>query len=158
MKTEAVGESDAIRKRGEGEAAASKAKGLAEADVIRQQGLSEAEATAKKAEAWKLYTQAAIIQQVIDALPKVAAAISAPLAQTDRIVVISSGGDGAGISKITEDVTNIIAQVPTTIEALTGVDLVAALQGLPGVSDGSDGSDEQEQETEELSEESEAEK
>jgi flotillin len=155
LQTEAIGESDALRKQGEGEAAASKAKGLAEADVIRQQGLSEAEATAKKAEAWKQYTQAAIIQQIIDALPKVAGAISAPLAQTDRIVVINSSTDGAGTSKITEDVTNIIAQVPTTIEALTGIDLVAALQGLPGISDATDGSSEQEVETVEVSEKSE---
>ncbi len=135
LRTEADGESEAIRKRGEGEADAAKAKGLAEAEVIRQQGLSEAEATEKKAQAWQQYTQAAIIQQVIDALPEVAAAVAAPLAKTDRIVIISSGGDGrgAGASKVTEDVTNIIAQVPTTIEALTGVNLMEALKQLPGI-------------------------
>ena len=87
-----------------------------------------------------------------------AGAISAPLAQTDRIVVINSSTDGAGTSKVTEDVTNIIAQVPTTIEALTGIDLVAALQGLPGVRDATDGSGAQEEELIEVSEESEAEK
>jgi flotillin len=136
LKTESEGEAEAIRKRGIGEADAAKARGLAQAEVIRKQGLSEAEATAEKADAWKQYTQAAVIQQVIDALPEVAAAISAPLAQTDRIVVISSGGEegsGAGTSKITNDVTNIVAQVPTTIEALTGVDLVAAIRELPAV-------------------------
>jgi flotillin len=135
LRTEADGESEAIRKRGEGEADAAKAKGLAEAEVIRQQGLSEAEATEKKAQAWKQYTQAAVIQQVIDALPEVAAAVAAPLAKTDRIVIISTGGDGrgAGASKVTEDVTNIIAQVPTTIEALTGVNLMEALKQLPGI-------------------------
>ncbi|MGB3717656.1 MAG: SPFH domain-containing protein [Candidatus Promineifilaceae bacterium] len=157
LQTEAEGESEAIRRRGQGEADASKAmgmakaevirqtglseadaskaKGLAEAEVIRQQGLSEAEATAKKAEAWKQYTQAAVIQQIIDALPQVAAAVAAPLAKTDRIVIINTGGDGggAGASKITEDVTNIIAQVPTTIEALTGVNLMDALKQLPGI-------------------------
>jgi flotillin len=157
LQVEAEGESEAIRKRGQGEADAakamglataaviretglseadaSKAKGLAEAEVIRQQGLSEAEATAKKAEAWRQYTQAAVIQQIIDALPEVAAAVAAPLAKTDRIVIISTGGDGggAGASKITEDVTNIIAQVPTTIEALTGVNLMDAIKQLPGI-------------------------
>jgi flotillin len=136
LETEAVGESEALRLLGEGEAAAGKAKGLANAEVIREQGFSEADATAKKAEAWKGYTQAAILQQIIDALPEVASAIASPLAQTDRIVVINSGGsdsDGAGVSKITQDITNIIAQVPTTIEALTGVDLVETLKSLPGV-------------------------
>lgn len=159
LQVEAEGESDAIRRRGQGEADASKAmglasaeviremglseaealkaRGLADAEVIRQQGLSEAEATAKKADAWRQYTQAAIIQQVIDALPEVAAAIAAPLAKTDRIVIINSGGEGkgAGASKVTEDVTNIVAQVPATIEALTGINLMDALKQLPGISD-----------------------
>lgn len=158
LQTEASGEAEAIRARGEGEAAASKAKGfagaevtkeqglaqaavikeqgLAQAAVIKEQGLSEAEATFKKAQAWEQYTQAAVIQQVIDALPEVAAAISAPLAKTERIVVISGGdgdGAGAGTSRITRDVTNIIAQVPATVEALTGVNLMDTIGNLRGV-------------------------
>jgi flotillin len=131
--TEAAGEAEATRVQGMGQADAVKARGLAEADVIRAQGFSEAEAMEKKAEAWKQYNQAAIIQQLIEALPQVAAAVAQPLAQTDRIVVISSGGDGAGASKITADVTNIVAQVPATVEALTGVNLLDALQMLPGI-------------------------
>lgn len=144
LQTEATGEAEAIRQKGEAEADAAKAKGLAEAEilrqkglaeaeVIRQQGLSEAEATLKKADAWKEYTQAAIIQQLLDKLPEVASAISAPLSKTDRIVVVSNGGDGdssAGASKITKDVTNIIAQVPATVEALTGLDLLSTINNL----------------------------
>lgn len=131
--TEAVGQSEAIRSVGQGEADATKAKGLAQAEVIKAQGFSEAEAMQKKAEAWQQYNQAAIIQQLIDSLPQVAEAVAKPLAQTDRIVVISSGGDGAGTSRITQDVTNIIAQVPATVEALTGVDLVQTIKDLPAV-------------------------
>jgi flotillin len=130
--TEAAGEAEATRLRGQGEAEATKARGLAQAEVIRAQGFAEAQAMEKKAEAWRQYTQAAVIQQLIEALPKVAAAVAQPLSQTDRIVVISSG-DGAGASKITTDVTNIVAQVPATIEALTGVNLVEALKTLPGI-------------------------
>ena len=131
--TEAEGEAAATRVQGEGQADAIKARGLAEAEVIQAQGYAEAEAMEKKAEAWKKYNQAAIIQQLIEALPQVAHAIAQPLAQTDRIVVINSGGDGAGASKITADVTNIVAQVPATIEALTGIDLMDALKSLPGI-------------------------
>jgi flotillin len=132
--TEAAGEAAATRLRGEGEADAAKARGLAQADVIREQGFAEAQAMEKKAEAWQQYNQAAIIQQLIEALPQVAGAIAQPLAQTDRIVIINSGdGDGAGASKVTADVTNIVAQVPATLEALTGVDLIKALQSLPGI-------------------------
>lgn len=135
-KAKGLAQADIIREQGKSEAEASKAKGLAQAEVILEQGLSEAEATHKKADAWKEYTQAAVIQQIIDALPEVAAAISAPLSQTDRIVIINSGGSdggGAGASKVTKDITNIVAEVPATLEALTGFDLLAAMQELPGM-------------------------
>jgi flotillin len=131
--TEAAGEAEAARLKGQGDADAAKARGIAQAEVIQAQGFAEAQAMEKKAEAWQKYNQAAIIQQLIEALPQVAGAIAQPLSQTERIVVISNGGDGAGASKVTADVTNIVAQLPATIEALTGVDLVDALKSLPGI-------------------------
>ncbi len=134
LETRASAEAAAIRARGEAEADAVRARGLAEAEVIRQKGLAEAEAMEKKAAAWQQYNQAAIIQQLIDVLPQVATAIASPLAQTDRIVVISNGdGGGAGASKVSGDIANIIAQVPATVEALTGLDLTKAITQLPGV-------------------------
>lgn len=132
-----LAQADIIRAQGLAEAEANKARGLAEAEVIQAQGIATAEAMKQKAAAWQEYNQAAIIQQLIEALPKIAAAIAEPLAKTERIVVISNGGDGngngAGASKVSQDVANIVAQVPATIEALTGVDLVKTIQGLPGV-------------------------
>ena len=139
--TEAEGQAAAARSIGEGEADAAKAKGLAGAEVIREQGFSEAKAMEKKAHAWQMYNQAAIIQQIVEVLPRVAAAVSEPLSKTDRIVVINSGGDGAGASKVTQDVTNIVAQMPATIEALTGIDLTETLRNLPGVGEGPSGED-----------------
>jgi len=131
--TEAEGEAAATRLRGQGEAEATRARGLAEAEIIRAKGFAEAEAMEKKAAAWQQYNQAAIIQQLIEALPQLAAAIASPLAQTERIVIIGGNGDGVGASKLTADVTNIISQVPATVEALTGIDLMQALQSLPGI-------------------------
>lgn len=132
--TEAEGMAAAARSIGEGEAAATKATGLAEAEVIRKQGLSEAEAMEKKALAWQQYNQAAIIQQLVEALPKMAAAIAEPLTKTESIVIIGGGAnDSAGASKLTQDVVNIVAQLPPTIEALTGVNLVETLKNLPAV-------------------------
>jgi flotillin len=134
VEARAGGEAAAIRARGEAEADAIKARGLAEAEVVRQKGLAEAEAMEKKAAAWQNYNQAAVIQQLIDTLPEVATAIAAPLAQTDRIVIISSGdGGSAGASKISGDIATIIAQVPATVEALTGLDLTKTISQLPGV-------------------------
>jgi flotillin len=142
IEARATGEAEAIRKRGEAEADAIRARGLAEAEIIRQKGLAEAEAMQKKAAAWQEYTQAALLQQIIEALPQVAAAVAQPLAQTDRIVIIGGGdGNGAGASKISGDITNIIAQVPATVEALTGLNLTEALGQLPGVKNASPAND-----------------
>ncbi len=134
--TQAEGQAQAIRTIGQAEADATQARGLAQAEVIRAQGLAEAEAMEKKAAAWAKYNQAAIIQQLIEAMPKVAAAIAEPLSRTERIIVISGGGGdsgGAGASRITQDIANMIAQVPAAVEALTGVDLVETIRNLPGV-------------------------
>jgi flotillin len=136
QKARGLAQADVIRAQGFAEAEANKARGLAQADVIQAQGFAEAEAMMKKAEAWREYTQAAIIQQLIEAMPKIAAAIAEPLSKTDRIVVISNGGgdgSGAGASKISQDVTNIVSQVPATVEALTGVDIIKTLKNLPQV-------------------------
>jgi len=139
--TEAEGQAEATRSIGQGEADAAKAKGLAQAEVIRRQGMSEAEAMLKKAGAWQEYNEAAIIQQLIDRLPEVAAAISAPLAKTDKITIVSTGGDGggAGASKIAQDTANIIAQIPATVKGLTGVDLIEAIKRLPAIKTANDG-------------------
>lgn len=134
MEARAAGEAAAIRQRGEAEAEAIRARGLAEAEVILQKGLAEAQAMEKKAAAWQKYNQAAVIQQIIEALPQVATAIAQPLSQTERIVIISSGdGAGAGASKLSADITNIIAQVPATVEALTGLNLTETISKLPNI-------------------------
>jgi len=131
-----VGEADANKARGLAEAEVVKAKGLAEAEVIKQKGFAEAEAMMKKAEAWQKYNQAAIVEKVMDVLPAIAGAIAQPLAQTERIVMINTGGDskdGIGASRITRDVSEIISQLPPVLEALSGVDLNEMLDKLPGI-------------------------
>ena len=112
--------------------------GAGEADALRLKGLAEAEAMAAKAQSWGEYNQAAITDRVLEILPELAAAVSAPLAQTDRIVMIGGGGDGGapGASKITRDVTQIVAELPAMLEALTGVKLEDLARRVPGVKDG----------------------
>ena len=137
LRTIAEAERFAIEARAAGEAEAIRIRGEAEAAAIRAKGLAEAEAMKQKAAAWQNYNQAALIQQLIEALPAVAEAVARPLAQTDRIVVISNGdGAGAGASKISGDIASIIAQVPATVEALTGMNLTEAISQLPGVLNG----------------------
>ena len=136
-KAQGFAEAEVIEATGNAEGAATKARGLARADVIKAQGLSEAEAMAKKAESWKQYNEAAITQMFIEVLPELAKNIAEPLSKTDKIVVVNSGGDGgAGASKITGDVTNIIAQLPPVVEALSGVNLNDMLKRIPALGGG----------------------
>lgn len=120
---------DAERNRLETVAAGNRARVVAEAEA-------EAEAMQRKAAAWKEYGQAALIEQLFESLPLVAAAVSEPLSKTERIVMISGGNDdsaGMGASRLTGDITKIIAQIPAVVEALTGVDLLGTLKNLPGI-------------------------
>jgi len=48
--------------------------------------------------------------------------------------LFSTGGDGIGASKITGDVAKIIAQLPTVIESLSGIDLKKLIEKVPGLS------------------------
>ncbi len=136
LETVAEGEKARILAEAQADAEATRLRGQAEADAIKAKGLAEAEAMNRKADAWKEYGQAAMIQQLIESLPEVANAVAQPLSKTDRITVISTGGsdsEGAGAAKVTRDVTNTIAQIPTLIESLTGIDILGTLKSLPGV-------------------------
>lgn len=118
---------------GRGEAEAIKAKGLAEAEVILAKGQAEAEAMRKKAEAWRAYNEAAIAQMFIEKLPELARAIAEPLGRTDKITIISTGGEGMGASKLTKDIVDIVSQLPPILEGVTGVNLKDLIQRIPGV-------------------------
>jgi flotillin len=111
------------------------ALGAGEADALRLKGLAEAEAMAAKARSWGDYNQAAITDRVLEVLPELASAVSAPLAQTDRIVMIGGNGSTPGASKITRDVTQVVAELPSLLEALTGVKLEDMAKRVPGVRD-----------------------
>ncbi|MCL2048092.1 MAG: SPFH domain-containing protein [Defluviitaleaceae bacterium] len=128
----AQAQATAIKLDGQARAESIRLQGQAEAEAIQAKGLAEAEAMMKKAEAFKQYNDAAVIQMLIERLPEIAKNIAAPLSQTEKIVVIDNGGNGAGgnsgASKVAGYVTDIIAQLPETVEALTGVDLIDVLK------------------------------
>jgi flotillin len=110
------------------------AQGAGEADALRAKGLAEADAMLAKARSWGEYNEAAITDRVLEVLPALASAVSAPLAQTEKIVMIG-GGDGAtpGASRITRDVTNVVAELPAILEALTGVRLEDMAKRVPHI-------------------------
>ncbi len=124
----------AIRVKAEAEAEAIRIKGEAEAASILAKGAAEAETMEKKAEAYKLYNDAAVAQMIIEKLPDIANAIAAPLSKTDKIVIIDNGagGEGKGAAKVTGYVTDIVSQLPETIEAMTGFNLMDAIRNKFG--------------------------
>lgn len=120
---------EAIKLKGQASAEAKRAEGMAEVEIIRLKGIAEAEAMAKKAEAYKQYNDAAVTQMIIEKLPEIAKAIAEPLAKTEKIVVVDSGnGQGNGAAKVSGYVTDIMASLPETIDALTGINLASILK------------------------------
>jgi flotillin len=108
----------------EGKAAAIRAQGEAEAEIIFKKGEAEAKAMNVKAEAYQEFNQAAIVDKLIGSMPEIVRALAAPLANVDRITVVSTGnGDSAGMSKITGDITKMAAQIPALFETLSGMPL-----------------------------------
>ncbi len=125
---------DVAKATGVAEAEANKARGLAEASVIEAQGKATASAMQAKAESFKQYNEAAVIEMIVRILPEVAGKISEPLAKMEKMVIINSGnGPGGGASKLTGDVTQIIAQLPPVLESLTGVSFEKLLQQVPAL-------------------------
>lgn len=125
---------DVSKATGLAEAEANKARGLAEAAVIEAQGRATAAAMQAKADSFKNYNEAAVIEMIVRVLPEVAGKVSEPLAKTERMVIINSGnGPGGGASKVTGDVTQIIAQLPPVIESLTGIKFEKLLEQVPAL-------------------------
>jgi flotillin len=125
---------DVSKATGIAEAEANKARGLAEASVIEAQGKATASAMQAKAESFKQYNEAAVIEMIVRVLPEVAGKISEPLAKTEKMVIINTGnGPGGGASKLTGDVTQIIAQLPPILESLTGVKFEKLLEQVPAL-------------------------
>ncbi|KAM6048929.1 flotillin-2 isoform 3-T3 [Theristicus caerulescens] len=103
----AQAEAEKIRKIGE-----------AEAFVIEAIGMAEAERMKLKAEALQQYGEAAQLALVLDALPEIAAKVAAPLSKVDEIVILSGES-----SNTTSEVNRLLAEIPASVRAITGVDL-----------------------------------
>ncbi|GIP23257.1 flotillin family protein [Paenibacillus sp. J22TS3] len=113
------------------EAEAIKIEGLAEAEVAKAKGLAEAEAKEALADAMKKYGEAAMLEMLYAVLPDVARAVAEPLAKTEKIVIVDSGaGEGGGASKVTGYVTDIMAKLPETMQALAGADITQIIRNI----------------------------
>jgi flotillin len=132
----AEAEKQRLTAEAEGKAAAIRVQGEAEADIIFRKGEAEAKAMNIKAEAYQEYNQAAVVDKLISSLPEVVRAMAQPLANVDKITIVSTGnGTSAGVSKITGDMAQIAAQVPALFEALSGMSITDLLSKVRQIGD-----------------------
>ena len=106
---------DAIQREGEAEAAAVLAKGQAEAEAMH-----------KRADAFRNYGDAAVLEMVADVLPELVRAAAEPLSAIDKMTVIST--DGA--SQLTRSVAANLEQGLQIGSDITGIDLRGLLSRL----------------------------
>jgi flotillin len=136
IETLAAAERQRLMAEAEGRASAIRQQGEAEAEIIFKKGEAEAKAMNVKAEAYQEYNQAAVVDKLITGLPEVVKAMSAPLANVDKITVVSTGnGDATGMNKITGDFAKMAAQVPALFESLSGMSMTELLGKVRAIGD-----------------------
>jgi flotillin len=124
IETMAAAEKQRLIAEAEGHASSIRAQGEAESEIIFKKGEAEAKAMNVKAEAYQEYNQAAVIDRLFTAMPEIVKALASPLANVDKITIVSTGNDTAsGMNKITADIAKMAAQVPALFETLSGMPL-----------------------------------
>ncbi|MGE5674280.1 MAG: flotillin family protein [Mycobacterium leprae] len=126
-------EADVKKLQGLAEAEVVRAKGSAEADIILAKGKAEAEAMQIKAQSYKEYGQAAILDKMLPALPELMRAAAEPLSKIDKVTILSSGGTEVGINKYMNEIAKVVATAPALVETLTGLSVKDLLGNIPGL-------------------------
>src|SRR4051812_1631126 len=126
----------------EGRASAIRAQGEAEAEIIFKKGEAEAKAMNIKAEAYQEYNQAAVVDKLMTSLPDIVRALAEPLNKVDKITIVSTGnGNSTGMNKLTNDMTQMAAQVPALFEALSGMNMSELFSKVKRIADKSASTD-----------------
>jgi len=130
LEYEGAGEAAKIERIGRAEAAKVLAVGEAEAEVIKKKLLAEAEGLQKKAEAWKNFNDAAVLNMVVDKMPELAQAFATQLAGIDKINIIEMGnGNGAGgVGKVMGTVGGGMTAMLSMLKDQFGVDVARLMQ------------------------------
>ncbi len=129
---EGVAQGAAERARRVAAAEALRLEGEAEASAILARGDAEATAMEKKANSYEQYGQAAILDLLATMLPQLVKEAAAPLANVDKMTVIST--DGA--SQITKSAAQNVTQGLQLATDLLGIDLAALFRNLANQQNG----------------------
>jgi flotillin len=130
LEFEGAGEASKIERIGRAEAAKVLAVGEAEAEVIKKKLLAEAEGLQKKAEAWKNFNEAAVINMLVEKMPELAQAFATQLAGIDKINIIEMGnGSGSGgIGKVMSTVGGGMTAMLSMLKDQFGIDIAQLMQ------------------------------
>ncbi|HVC78444.1 MAG TPA: SPFH domain-containing protein [Candidatus Micrarchaeaceae archaeon] len=112
----------------EADAETTRLEGGAEAQIVLTKGEAEAKALAMRADAYKQFNEAAIIQTVLAALPEIVRAAAEPMGHINSLTVMSA--DGA--SDIVKNATRAMIESTTAIKGLTGLDVPSLIGGAMG--------------------------
>src|SRR5678815_5077067 len=136
IETLALAEKQRLMSEADGHASAIRAQGEAEAEIIFKKGEAEAKAMNVKAEAYQEYNQAAVVDKLITSLPEIVRAMAAPLANVDKITVVSTGNaTTTGMNKVTGDMVSMAAQIPALFETLSGMKMSELFEKIKGIRD-----------------------
>lgn len=122
VKLNKIAEAEGIKATKFAEAEGTRATKLAEAEGIKAALLAEAEGMEKKAEAYKKYGEAAILEMIVNVLPEMAGKIAEPLSKIESIKIIGSSDGESGVSNISNNVGMVLAKTMETVKETTGID------------------------------------
>jgi flotillin len=113
-------------------------EGNAEAGIVFTKGEAEAKALALRAEAYRQFNEAAVIQTVLSMLPEIVRAAAEPMGNIKDLTVLST--DGA--SELVRNGTRTVAEASAVVKGVTGIDiptLIGTAMGGRGTGEGSGG-------------------
>ncbi|MBU3907132.1 MAG: hypothetical protein KKA64_02675 [Nanoarchaeota archaeon] len=128
--TVAEGEAKAVEIKAEAEKARLTAEGEGKGKAIQSELLGEAEGISKKADALKKYEEAAKLSLILDALKPIAEALgrATEKIKIDQVVAVDSGGEPSALNRVTTALPKTVAELMSTLAAVTGVDIRKMLQ------------------------------
>jgi flotillin len=110
------------------EAEKTKLEGNAEAGIVFTKGEAEAKALELRAEAYRHFNEAAVIQTVLSMLPEIVRAAAEPMANIKDLTILST--DGA--SEVVKNGTRTVAEASAVVKGVTGLDIPSLISGAIG--------------------------
>ena len=130
LEYQGAGEASKIAQVARADAGRVLAVGEAEAEVIKKKLLAEAEGMQRKAEAWKQFNEAAVLNMVVEKMPELAQAFATQLSAIDKINIIEMGNGGAsgGIGKVMGTVGGGMTAMLSMLKDQFGIDVARLMQ------------------------------